>query len=86
MYYQVSCGYLCKREKKSTRFVRLVLTGVRVANFFSSSYFDLNLLAEHTYTVCLSVCWSDCLSEFVCSICQSVCLSFCMYRWYVQNV
>jgi hypothetical protein len=27
----VSCGCLCKREKKSTQFVRLVLTEVRVA-------------------------------------------------------
>ncbi len=74
MYYQVSCGYICKREKKSTRFVRLVLTGVRVANYFNSSYLDLNLLTKHTYNACLSVCRSVCLSVYVCSVCQSVCL------------
>jgi hypothetical protein len=41
MYYQVSCGYLSKREKKSTRFVRLVLTGLRITNFFIFAIFDM---------------------------------------------
>jgi hypothetical protein len=44
MYYQVSCVYVCKGAKKSTRFVRLVLTGVRVANFFNIADFDLIFL------------------------------------------
>ncbi len=48
MYYQVSCGNLCKREKKSTRFVRLVLTGVRITNFFIIAIFDqIFLLSVH---------------------------------------
>ncbi len=48
MDYQVSCGYVCKREKKSTRFVRLGLTGVRITNFFIFTIFDLiYLLSVH---------------------------------------
>ena len=56
MYYQVSCGYVCKREKKSTQFVRLVLTGVRVTNFFNIADFDLIFLHNtHILSVCLFV-------------------------------
>jgi hypothetical protein len=51
MYHQVSCGYLCKREKKSTRFVCLVLTGVRITKFFIFAIFDLIfLLSVHLKT------------------------------------
>jgi hypothetical protein len=44
MYYQVSCGFVCKRGKKWTRFVRLVLTGVRVTNFLNIENLDLIFL------------------------------------------
>jgi hypothetical protein len=40
----MSCGFVCKREKKSTRFVCLVLPGVRITNFFISAIFDLIFL------------------------------------------
>jgi len=42
LYYQVSCDNVFKSFKKSTRFVCLVLTGVRVANFFNIMSLDLN--------------------------------------------
>jgi hypothetical protein len=50
----------------------LLLTGVHVANFSNSSYFDQNLFAHHTYTACVYVCWSVCLSVFA-LFCLSVC-------------
>ncbi len=90
IYYQVSCGYECKREKKSTRFVRLVLTGVRIKNFFSIADFDLIFLHNtQILSVCLSVglfvmyrkCeyWSSCTSVclFVC-VCLYVFISVCL--------
>jgi hypothetical protein len=48
MYYQVSCGFVCKRGKKSTRFVRLVLTGVRVTNFLNIVNLDLIFFTQNT--------------------------------------
>jgi hypothetical protein len=71
--------FFCKIPTNTLQMLReeYVLTGVHVANFFNSSYFDQNLLAHHTYTACLYVCWSVCISVFVCSVCHSVCLSVC---------
>jgi hypothetical protein len=55
-----------KVNKNRPRFVRLVLTGVRVANFFKIADFDLVFL-HNTLSVCLLVC-------FVIILCLS-CLS-----------
>jgi hypothetical protein len=86
MYYQVSCGSVCERAKKSTRFVRLVLTGVRVANFFNIADFDLvflhnTLILAVLLSIYLLVCFPF-LS--VCPVCLSVCLSLvlklCMWE------
>jgi hypothetical protein len=72
MHYQLSCGYICKREKKSTRLVRLVLTGVRITNFFIYAIFDLIFLHNtHILSVCLSF-------FSVCPVCLSVCLYVCL--------
>ena len=77
MYYQVSCVYLCKGAKKSTRFVRLVLTGVRVANFFKIADFDLVFLHNtHILSVCLYVVLFVIL---LCLSCLSVSLSVFLY-------
>ena len=89
MYFQVSCGYVCKREKKSTRFVHLVLTGVRVTNFFNIADFDLIFLHNtHILSVCLLVglfvilfCLS-CLSVCLLSVCLSD-VQYCRYVPYV---
>ncbi len=62
-----------KERKKSTRFVRLVLTGVRVTNFFNIADFDLIFLHNtHILAVCLYV------GLFVIIFCLS-CLSVCLY-------
>ncbi len=83
MYYQVSCGYVCKREKKSTRFVRLALTGAHVANFFKIADFDLVFLHNtHILSVCVYV---GLFVILLCLSCLSVCLSVCtvgMYRMF----
>ncbi len=56
-----------------TRFVRLVLTGVRVANFFKIADFDLFFLHNtHILSVCLFVCLF--VGLFVILLCLS-CLS-----------
>jgi hypothetical protein len=57
----------------ATRFVRLVLTGVRVANFFNIAYFDLIFLHNtHILAVFLSVVL---FSFLICLSCLSVCMS-----------
>jgi hypothetical protein len=59
----------------ATRFVRLALTGVRVANFLNIAKYDLIFYTTLIY--CLSVCLLVCLSFFsVLSVCLSVCLSY----------
>jgi hypothetical protein len=50
MYHQVSCGYVCKREK-NIQFVRLVLAGVRVTNFLNIANWDLFFVTQDTFTV-----------------------------------
>ncbi len=85
-YYQVSCGSVCKRAKKSTRFVRLVLTGVGVANIFNIADFDLVFLHNtHIQAVILPSYLLVCFPFLsVCPVCLSVCLSLvlkvCMWE------
>ena len=76
MYYQVSCGYICKREKKSTRFVPLVLTGVRVINFLNIANLNLIFLHNtHILTVFLSI---GLFFILFCQSCLFVCLCVCL--------
>jgi hypothetical protein len=72
----------------ATRFVRLVLTGVRIANFFNIAHFDLIFLHNtHIVPVCLFVGLFVILFCLSClSVCLSVCLSYVQYCWYVPYI
>jgi hypothetical protein len=66
----------------ATRFVRLVLTGVRVTNFFNIANFDLVFYTTLIYWLSsyLLVCFP---SLSVCPVCLSVCLSLVLkvFMW-----
>jgi hypothetical protein len=73
MFYQVSCDYVCKREKKLTRFVSLVLTGVCVTNILNIANFDLIFLRKtHMLSIFLFV------DLFVILFFLFVCLCVCL--------
>jgi hypothetical protein len=71
----------------ATRFVRLVLTGVRVANFFNIANFSL-IFYTTLITGCPPICWSvfhsylSVLSVLVLKVCMwerlSICTSVCL--------
>ncbi len=81
------CGYVCKEKKKSTQFVRLVLTRVPVTNFFNIADLDLIFLNNtHILSVCLFV---GLFAILFCLSCLSVCMSvLCtvQYCWYVYRM